>query len=165
MTTPQDSGSSLGSTASSLLRRVQSHDQDAWRRLVRLYGPLVASWLRRAGLQSADVEDVFQFVFKAVAASIGTFQRERTGGFRRWLRTITMTKLADHFRRRLAEPEATGGSDAQQRLVELEATLPDDTDDELNEIEALRRRALQMVRSEFEEKTWQAFWRRHRRWT
>ena len=58
---------SIGSTSSSLLVRVKARDQEAWGRLVRLYGPLVAFWIRRAGLQDADARDVFQEVFAAVA--------------------------------------------------------------------------------------------------
>ena len=37
---------SAGSTSPSLLVRVKARDQEAWRRLVRLYGPLVAFWRR-----------------------------------------------------------------------------------------------------------------------
>jgi RNA polymerase sigma-70 factor (ECF subfamily) len=115
MTPPSEHGSSIGSTSSSLLQRVQGQDADAWRRLVRLYGPLIDYWVRRGGLQPADAEDVFQDVFRAVAAHIGTFTRDRaTGSFRGWLRTITRSKLADHFRRRGQQPEAVGGSPHQR---------------------------------------------------
>lgn len=64
-----------GSTSSSLLVRVKARDQEAWTRLVRLYGPLVDFWLRRAGLQSADAHDVLQDVFQAVARQIGQTSR------------------------------------------------------------------------------------------
>jgi RNA polymerase sigma-70 factor (ECF subfamily) len=162
MTTPSEPGSSIGSTSSSLLDRVKAQDQDAWRRLVRLYGPLVDFWVRRTGLQAADAEDVFQETFRAVAQNIGTFQKTRpAGSFRSWLRTITRTKVVDHHRRRSSQPEAVGGPEAEQQLLNVVAEQAGDGDDqaEAAEVEALRRRALEMIRAEFEEKTWLMFWR------
>lgn len=154
-----DPNSSIGSTSSSLLERVRAQDQDAWRRLVRLYGPLVDYWLSRAGLQAADTEDIFQEVFRAVATNIATFRKDRpTDSFRGWLRTITRSKVADHYRRLGSQPAAIGGSDAQLQLLEL-AEPPEPDSQEATEAEALRLRAMELIRSEFEERTWQAFWR------
>ncbi len=153
-------GSSGSSTSPSLIERVKAQDQDAWRRLVRLYGPLVDFWIRRTGLlQPADANDLFQDVFLAVARAVGRFSKDRPGdSFRGWLRTITRSKVADHHRQRGFEFRAAGGSDAQQRFEELADSPPDETD-ESNEICALRFRAVEMLRGQFEEKTWRAFWR------
>lgn len=154
-----ESRSSIGSTSSSLLQRVKVRDQDAWQRLVRLYGPLVDFWVRRAGLQTADAEDVFQEVFHAVARTIGTFHKDRPGDtFRGWLRTITRSKVADYLRRLTSQPQVMGGSDMQQRLHALAEDSGPDVD-EVREIGALRLRALEFVRTEFTEKSWQMFWR------
>lgn len=160
----------IGLTSSSLLRRVVSHDQEAWRRLVHLYGPLVDFWLRRARLQAADSRDVFQEVFRAVAQGIGGFSNDPpNGSFRGWLRTITRSKVADHFRTAQKEPQAIGGSDAYRQLRDLgapdcgldEADGAGGTDgiDEAEAVRQLRLRALELVRGEFEERTWQMFWR------
>jgi RNA polymerase sigma-70 factor (ECF subfamily) len=113
-------------------------------------------------LQTADADDVFQEVFHAVARAIGRFRKDRPHDtFRGWLRTITRSKLIDHRRRRCSEPQATGGSDAHLWFQELAESLPGDGDDvgESQEVAKLRHRALEMVRAEFEERTWQAFWR------
>ncbi len=67
----ESASTSYGSTSFSLLHRVRADDQDGWRRLVRLYGPLVLFWCRRAGVPHADRADVFQEVFRALARSIG----------------------------------------------------------------------------------------------
>ena len=101
-----------GSTSYSLLQRLQDDDQEGWRRLVRLYGPLVLFWCRRAGVSQDDRAGVFQEVFHAVARYIGDFQRERTGSFRAWLRTIVDSKTADHFARRNAGQNAAGSKEA-----------------------------------------------------
>jgi RNA polymerase sigma-70 factor (ECF subfamily) len=157
--TPADNPSSMGSTSSGLLARVQAKDQDAWRKLVRLYGPLVDYWIRQSQLQAADAEDVFQEVFRAVAANVGTFRHDRASGtFRGWLRTITRRKLTDYFRRLEKGVQTTGGADAQHALADLPFPGNDDPG-ESQEVETIQRRVLELVRAEFEERTWQAFWR------
>ena len=153
---------SVGSTSSSLLKRLTSHDPAAWQRFVRLYGPLVYYWCRQADLQESDREDVFQDVFRAVAEHLPGFRHDRPdGSFRGWLRTITRNKFRDHFRRTAREPRATGGSDAQQWLL----TIPDDastSEDGMwtaEEEATLFLQRLELIRGEFNEQSWQAFWR------
>jgi hypothetical protein len=46
-----------GSTSSGLLERVRERDADAWRRLAKLYTPLVYRWARHCNLQSSDAAD------------------------------------------------------------------------------------------------------------
>jgi RNA polymerase sigma-70 factor (ECF subfamily) len=62
-----------------------------------------------------------------------------------------------HFRRSGRHPRATGGTDALRQLQAVAAA--DEDEDPAEELDGLRRRALELVRSEFEERTWQAFWR------
>jgi RNA polymerase sigma-70 factor (ECF subfamily) len=148
-----------GSTSSSLIRRVKDHDQNAWRRLVRLYGPLVDFWIRRSGLQSADVHDIFQDVFSAIANGINGFRKELPEDtFRGWLRMVTRNKVIDHFRRTANEPSARGGSDLHAQFETI--PFPDEiSDDEIDALHQLRLRAVELVRAEFECRTWQMFWR------
>ncbi len=155
------SSSTIGSTSSSLLNKVKSRDQEAWQRLTRLYGPLVDFWLKQARLQPADTRDIFQDVFKAVAEGIGSFRKDRPSDrFRGWLRTIVRNKLSDHFRRQGTQPAAAGGSEAYQRLQEIEGRdTPAEDRQELDALQQLRLRALELIRCEFEDRTWQAFWR------
>lgn len=153
---------SPGSTSSSLIERVRARDDEAWRRLVHIYGPLVGYWLRQAKLQPDDVRDVFQEVFRAIATGIGGFHKDRPSDrFRGWLRRIVQTKLADHFRRAGREPAGAGGTDAYQRLLEVEASAPGDesASDEAPALQQLRLRAVEAIRGEFEPRTWEAFWR------
>jgi RNA polymerase sigma-70 factor (ECF subfamily) len=148
-------------TSLTLLERVRANDAEAWRRLVFLYSPLVHFWCRRAGLHEADAADVLQDVFLAVAGAVAGFDRRAGGAFRAWLWTITRNKLRDHFRRLKDRPEAAGGSEAHRRLLDVpdeEPAAPADPSDP-GSATALLRRALELIRGDFEERTWQAFYR------
>jgi RNA polymerase sigma-70 factor (ECF subfamily) len=146
-------------TSLSLLARVRAHDPQAWQRLVDLYRPLVLTWCGRAGVSSSDAEDVAQEVFAAVATSLDRFHRDRPGDtFRGWLRAVTRNQVLQHFRRHRGRPQAEGGSDAWENLQEVADPLPEPGADESVELGQLYLRALELVRGEFEEKTWQAFW-------
>lgn len=145
-------------TSLTLLERVRNQDAEAWQRLWQLYAPLVARWCSGAGVAPPDADDVRQEVFQAVATGLDGFRRDRTGDtFRGWLRGITRNKLLDHFRRRARQAEAQGGTEAQLRFQDVPvAELPEDTAEDLG---GLYHRALELVRCEFEQRTWEAFWR------
>jgi RNA polymerase sigma-70 factor, ECF subfamily len=148
-------------TSRSLLERLQADDAGAWDRLVVLYGPLVYRWCRRWDLPEQEVADVLQDVFQAVATHIASFRKEEPGDtFRGWLRTIAQNKVRDHFRKLGREPGAVGGTDAQIRLAGLPARPPPAEDDsgERTADRGLIGRALDLIRGEFEERTWRAFW-------
>lgn len=151
-----------GSTSRSLLADAKLAVPAAWERLVRLYAPLVSSWCRRWGVGEQDVIDLLQEVFLSVAGNLDRFRKERpVDTFRGWLYTITRNKVRDHFRRRDAEPVAVGGSEALLRLQQIldpnadsEPTLM--ADDGI--LDELLRKALDSIRGEFHDRTWQAFW-------
>jgi RNA polymerase sigma-70 factor (ECF subfamily) len=129
--------------------------------LSTLYAPLVFQWCRRRGLREPDAADVVQNVFQAVATHLEPFRKEVPGDtFRGWLRTITENKIRDHFRRTADEAEAVGGTEAQQRLAQLPAAADAEGSGSARDWDTLYlRRVLDVVRPEFEERTWQAFWR------
>jgi RNA polymerase sigma-70 factor (ECF subfamily) len=145
-------------TPLSLLERVRAHNPQAWHRLVQLYQPLIQSWCARAGVNATDAEDVAQEVFAAAATALDRFHRDRPGDtFRGWLRTITRNQILLLFRRRGGQPQATGGSDAWRHLQAVADPLPGPGEEEA-EVGQLYLRATELVRGEFEERTWQAFW-------
>jgi RNA polymerase sigma-70 factor (ECF subfamily) len=147
-------------TSLTLLARIRAGDDSGWRTVVQLYSPLVLYWCRRWGIEGADADDLAQEVFQASATQIDRFRRERAGDtFRGWLRGIAHHKALAYWRgkERLAEP--VGGSEAWRRLQEVaEPDAPPDTE-EAAQMSALYHRAVQLLRSEFEERTWRAFWR------
>lgn len=149
--------SSCDSTSLSLLERARGRDPIAWQRLVQLYSPLVFSWARRAGLDDTDAADLVQDVWQSVSASLDRFRRDaQSGTFRGWLWTIARNKLNDHFRTRRDKPEAAGGTEARQLLESFPEHEP--ADDTGVQEYGLLHRTLEMIRPEFEERTWRAFW-------
>ncbi len=113
---------------------------------------------RKAGLEPEDAADVVQEVWKAVSENIDGFQRgESVGAFRRWLWTVTRNKACDHFRKHVGGAQAVGGTDARKLLE----TVPEDepTDETGVQEHGLLHRALELIRPEYEERTWKAFWR------
>ena len=147
-------------TSLTLLQRAQANDPDAWTRVVRLYTPLVYHWCARGGVRGAAADDLVQDVFRAAWSSRENFRRDRPGDtFRGWLRGVTRNTLLMHFRSRNRHPPARGGTSAFVELhhvADPEADLGDE--DAPAEIHGLFRRAVELVRGEFEERTWQMFW-------
>jgi RNA polymerase sigma-70 factor (ECF subfamily) len=150
-----------GGTSLTLLERLRANEPDAWRTMVHLYTPLVYHWCDRAGLRGADADDVSQEVFRAAAAGLAGFRRDRAGDtFRGWLRGITRNRVLQHFRNAGHEPQAAGGTEVLLKLQEVadERSLAGNEEDAPAEVDGLYRRALELVRGEFEERTWRAFW-------
>lgn len=154
-----DGGGDPGSTASSLVAGVKALDPGAWRQLAALYGPLIYRWARRAGLRGEDAADVTQDVFRAVAAGAPHIRHGRPGDtFRGWLWAVTRNKLRDFWRARADRPAAAGGTDAHELLL----LVPADGGSGSGvspAADGLLRRAVELVRAEFEERSWLAFWR------
>jgi RNA polymerase sigma-70 factor (ECF subfamily) len=161
MSASDDRSAGLGqATPSSMLVRARTNDPAAWRRLVELYTPLVRYWCGRGGVRQGDAEDVAQEVFAAAASGLPRFRHDRPGDtFRGWLRGVTRNCVLSHFRRSRGRPLAEGGSDAWQNLAAVPDPLADEATNEEAEVGQLYRSALELVRGEFEARTWQAFWR------
>jgi RNA polymerase sigma-70 factor (ECF subfamily) len=164
---------SVGSTSSGLIEAARHHDEDAWRTLVGRYGPLVYHWCRRDGLRAEDAADVVQEVLRALARHLDGFRKDRPGDtFRGWLWTITRNKVRDFARGSRRQFGAAGGTDAHDRLQNVPESLPPDesltgasspgtpgTQPTPGTPATPVGQALDAVRGEFSEQTWQAFWR------
>lgn len=147
-------------TSASLLDRARHRDDVAWNELVELYAPLVYFWCRKTNIAEQDIPDIVQDVFRAVVTGIESFRKDRPcDTFRGWLRTVTRSKVADHFRRANRNPAAVGGTGANWRLEQVSDSPLDSDDDELAAEHALFHRGLERIQSDFDPKTWQAFWR------
>ena len=149
------------STSISLLRRARERDPEAWTRLAKLYTPLVYRWSRQSGLQSTDGADVVQEVFRSVAAKIEDFHMdEPNSSFRGWLWTITRNEVRLHYRKHRNRPQVAGGTEANNLLQQHPDLLEQDSEPSgFDSRKSLMHRALQLVRQDFNEQTWRAFWR------
>jgi RNA polymerase sigma-70 factor (ECF subfamily) len=151
--------------SSSLLVRLKANEPEAWRRLVRLYYPLVRKWCQRSGLKHEDAADVAQEVFRALAGNVARFRYEKgQTSFRAWMYGITSRQLLAHWRQQKQRPVAAGGSEAHQRFAELAEWGPDEVNGDsavfpADERHEVLRRALRMMRDGVASHTWEAFWR------
>ncbi len=153
-------------TRASLLSRARQHDSRAWHELVDLYGPLIAHWCRRSGLDHHASADCVQQTFTAVLRSLNGYQaRKLSGSFRSWLWTIASNKIRDHRRSSRREASGVGGSTAMQALQQLpmeelsEEVLTDAEPVDAEQLSALVARAREQIREEFAPRTWEIFCR------
>jgi RNA polymerase sigma-70 factor (ECF subfamily) len=143
----------MDTTSLSLLERLRggARPQD-WERFVALYTPLLYRWAGQAGAQEADSADLVQEVFTLVYQKLTTFAHQRPGSFRAWMRTALVNRWRDLCRRRSARP----GLVDEQRLDALPALAGAAQENE--DFEQLVALALELIRPEFQPRTWQAFW-------
>ncbi|TWU17053.1 RNA polymerase sigma factor [Allorhodopirellula heiligendammensis] len=149
-------------TSHSLIVRLRSRDADAWSRFSLIYCPLVYRWARQSRLQQVDADDVVQEVFRSVSTSIDSYRENAdVGSFRRWLWGITRYKLMDHFRRIAAVPQAEGGTSANERMQQVLDSASDESsiDPSFDADAWIVHRILGLMKSDFEERTWHAFWK------
>jgi RNA polymerase sigma-70 factor (ECF subfamily) len=152
----------MAETPHSLLERIRAQpDELAWKQIADLYMPLIHSWVRRAGLNHTDADDLVQDVLQVLFRKLPEFRHDgRTGAFRHWLRTITAHRLGDFWRAQRVRSVVTTGTDLQASLEQLEDPQSDLTrvwDREHDE--HVTRRLLEMIRPDFEPNTWLAFTR------
>jgi len=140
--------------------RLKGQEPGAWNEMALLYGPLVFHWARRAGLCPQDSEDVVQEVFQTVARRITEFRRDRDGdSFRAWLRIITRNKIGNILKRLQRGETPVGGTNAMNKMAQVaEKDIPS-TPSLDADYGGLFERAFSLIRPEFKEQTWQAFWR------
>jgi RNA polymerase sigma-70 factor (ECF subfamily) len=154
----------VAETTRSLLVGLKGQENAAWNRLVKLYTPLVYHWCQKQNLKTDDIPDVIQEVFKSVSEHIDRFRKDRPKDtFRGWLRVITRNKAMDHFRRAGKQAaHGEGGTEALNRLAEIPAPEAQSETEQGEDAEAkaiLFRQALELIKTDFREPTWQAFWR------
>jgi len=149
-------------TSLSMLQGMRDSDPRQWERFVDVYSALVYEWCRRAGMNQTDSADVVQEVFRTVAIKINEFRRDRPGdSFHGWLWGITRYKTLEHFRRIGKQATPVGGSTANLQIHQVPDSIPDVWDDESQAVDQsmVRSRALELLQTEFESHTWQAFWK------
>ena len=111
--------------------------------------PLVPTLRRASGRLARPPAEVFL----AVARNLGRYvHTPGQAAFRGWLRAIVRNKLIDHWRKQSPTPN-------MRAVAELSA--PDAGADPAEgslEDQLLFRRALELIRTDFQPASWQAFW-------
>jgi RNA polymerase sigma-70 factor (ECF subfamily) len=142
----------LETTSITLLERVRVRsDSLAWERFVNLYTPFLLDCARRVGLHEHDACELVQDVFVHLLDELPKFQYDvARRNFRGWLKTVTINKCRQRWRKRSVNAEFL--SESHLAAVEEEAFWECDYRDYLT------RRATEIMRNEFETKTWRACW-------
>jgi RNA polymerase sigma factor (sigma-70 family) len=149
----------VNTTRPSLLVRIKDlRDEMAWGEFAQLYTPLIYRFARQSGLQDADASLVTQDVLVTVARTIHRFEYNRkTGSFRGWLKVVTRSRLTDFLRAQGREVQGTGDT----AMLYVMDEQPDASQPDLWEREFRRTLfewAVDRIRCDFEDTTWQAFW-------
>jgi RNA polymerase sigma factor (sigma-70 family) len=89
-------------TRSSFVKRLRDwNDQMTWNQFFGIYGQIILSTARRAGLEPQEAEDVVQETILSVAKKMPDFVYDRSrcslGG---WVRHVAELRIIDQFRRR-----------------------------------------------------------------
>lgn len=143
-------------TSPSLLVRLRDTcDQDAWKRFMETYTPLVYGYCRRRGFQEADSADVAQEVMSQVIRSITTFEYQPAKGrFRDWLGAVVRSKVSRWHRKKSRDPAATAAPETEDLVAETVG--PDqDWDEQFNAY--VLREAMNCAKPDFDSKNWRAF--------
>jgi RNA polymerase sigma-70 factor (ECF subfamily) len=143
----------MDTTPVSLLEQLRhAPDEAAWTRLVHLYSPLLFGWARQAGLDASDAGDLVQDVFVVLLKELPRFEYNPARSFRAWLKTVVLNLWRNQIKRQARAPAHPGDG----FLADVPA--PDDSFFEEQEYRRqLLRRALELLRDEFEPATWKAF--------
>lgn len=147
-------------TSVSLLQRLAGAGaDDDWRRLFAVYQPFVR--YRTASYPDLvdQADDIVQEVMLVLMRELPTFERQRKGSFRNWLKTITINQLRAAVRKKRALPRATfKDGDIERRIEQLadpKSDLSRRWDEEHDR--AVMKLAMEIVRNEVKPHTWEAF--------
>lgn len=138
------------------MRLILRGESEAWERFSAIYAPVVYGWARQAGLQECDACDVCQNVFVSLVKNLPKFRHDRPGNsLRAWLRTITKNAVVDWARKR--QKQVGQPTLAHEELEKALARSEEDGSVKADR-DLIVRRALDLVRGDFEPATWQMFW-------
>ena len=148
-------------TRESLLLRVRDpEDQAAWHEFVEIYRPVILRLARQKGMQEADADDVAQQVLIAIAKAVEQRPHDsKRAKFRTWLNRIAYNAILNVLTR--ARPDR-GSGDSAMIVVLNQFESHNGSDSDLLRLEHRRevfRWAVRQVHKEFQQATWEAFWR------
>lgn len=144
---------SVSSITPGWLNRVRNGDDSAWTKLEGAYRPLICWWCAKGSVPAQDIDDVAQDVFASLAKALAGYEHE---SFRGFLWTITRNKICDYWR----------GVEKHAQCSSLQvsfASVEVESNGSVGAVEQTTKivfdAIVQLVRSEFSEQDWTAFWR------
>lgn len=139
-----------------LARLADPADADSWSEFVMTYEQVVFRYSRSRGLQDADAWDVVQKVLLLVHQKIGQWQPNgEPGSFRGWLLRTAHHVCQRAVRDALRVDVAAGGSSHSKKLLDVPAETDEPAGRDWQEWAFCW--AAQIVRTEVEPLTWNAF--------
>lgn len=138
--------------ASLIIRLADSHDAQSWDRFARLFVPLLLRWARKLCPQDADAEDLVQEVFGLLVRRMPEFRYDEGGSFRAWLWVLLKRTQLNRLAKRKPVPTEDGF------FREQAGDIGEPPLDEAEYQDYLLGRAVTVMKADFQETTWQAFW-------
>jgi RNA polymerase sigma-70 factor (ECF subfamily) len=147
----------MNTTPASLLKRIRDTATPAdWELLSRLCTPLLFYWVRRGKVGGDEAEDMVQDVLITLFEHLPTWDYDARQSFRGWLKTITLNRCRDYWRKK--RPTLLDGTE-----TEWEKWLVDNDPADLFAMQQFNsyvsRRSLEIMTARFESQTCRAFQR------
>lgn len=149
-------------TSLSLLDRLTNDpESNDWLRMLAIYRPLMLKKIASYPLLTEQAEDIVQETLVVLMQELPSFQRQRTGSFRAFLREILINQLRYALRRIRREPSlALRINQLQDQIEELADPNSDSTSRfDLEHDQAVFQYATERVSKRVHAVNWQAFLR------
>lgn len=143
-----------------IYRLADPEDQQAWDEFIETYTPLLSETARRLGLSSHDASDAVQEVLVHLVSAITKWKPSgQRGSFRSWLATVSRNQMIQLLQRTNAL-RSEGVVDERQLYLLGQVTAPAEATATFNLVfrQQVFLFVVDKIRSDFQAKTWNAFW-------
>lgn len=146
----------MTTTSESLLFRLQQDqgdpDETAWQHFVSIYTPLIFYWARKTGMAQSDASDLVQDVLTLVFQKLPEFKYDSSRSFRGWLRTVTLNKYREIYRRKSSRLATASDS----MLEKLAPVADAESTWDIDYAKLLVARSMELMQDDFAPGTWDA---------
>ncbi len=146
-------------TPVSLIARLRSEsDGGDWQQFVDLYTDLIRRWFVRAGVPATELDDLLQDCMLALLKGIKHFDHNgHVGAFRCWLKSVVVHRATSWFRQYRGRREFTVDRLPFDLTTVADRLFPSEWEKEHDEY--VLRKLLRVVKADFSDTTWTAFYR------
>ena len=153
------------SPSQSLLQKAKlDPHSEAWSRLNRIYEPLIAGWIVRAGIAKSEVGDITQDVMQALFQDLPNFNHNgRVGAFRKWLKLISINRCRRYWDKKKREVSTKMPVESESSIGFLNSLEDPNSDNSLlwdkEHDNYILDKMIELVRAEFEKRDFDVFLR------